>query len=60
MSTQTDEWKPPAPAVPAIIAAPSPKPGLYRVGSTNHQFQFIPPPPSAPPTRRRKRRRLVA
>lgn len=48
MSIQTDEWKPPAPPVPvisSIIPSPSPKPGLYRVGSTSsHQFQFVPPP----------------
>lgn len=44
ISVQTDEWKPPAPVLPPAVA-PSPKPiGLYRVGSTSHQFQFIPPP----------------
>ncbi|KAF8815724.1 hypothetical protein BYT27DRAFT_7079180 [Phlegmacium glaucopus] len=64
MSIQTDEWKPPAPVpapapavIPAVIpAAPvqslksviAPAPGLYRVGSTGHQFQFVaPPPPSS-------------
>ncbi|KAF9480593.1 hypothetical protein BDN70DRAFT_805008 [Pholiota conissans] len=50
MSIQTDEWKPPAPIVPVTIPSPSPKPALYRVGSTtNHQFQFIPPPTAPPP-----------
>ncbi|KAK0192709.1 hypothetical protein F5146DRAFT_1041154 [Armillaria mellea] len=38
MSIQTDEWKPPPPT-PTVPAAPS----LYRVGSTNQQFQFIAP-----------------
>lgn len=55
MSIQTDEWKPPAPVVPVVApiptSAPVPKPvtgpGLYRVGSASHQFQFIPPPPSS-------------
>jgi hypothetical protein len=54
MSIQTDEWKPPAPVpVPAVIpAAPvqsvkPASPGLYRVGSTSHQFQFVSPPPSS-------------
>ena len=52
ISIQTDEWKPPAPVpVPAVIpAAPvqsvkPASPGLYRVGSTSHQFQFVSPPP---------------
>ncbi|KAH9478703.1 Anucleate primary sterigmata protein A [Psilocybe cubensis] len=53
MSIQTDEWKPPTPppAAPVPVAAPTPaappsKPaGLFRVGSSSHQFQFIPPPP---------------
>ncbi|KAF8155589.1 hypothetical protein B0H34DRAFT_783418 [Crassisporium funariophilum] len=46
MSIQTDEWEPPAPAVPAQESKPvvPTSPGLYRVGSANHQFQFIPPP----------------
>ncbi|KAK0452337.1 hypothetical protein EV421DRAFT_1967490 [Armillaria borealis] len=38
MSIQTDEWKPPPPT-PTVPVAPL----LYRVGSTNQQFQFIPP-----------------
>jgi len=59
ISIQTDEWKPPtslpAPASAVIPAAPvqslnsvvGPAPGLYRVGSMGHQFQFVPPPPSS-------------
>ncbi|TDL16694.1 hypothetical protein BD410DRAFT_844207 [Rickenella mellea] len=50
---QTDEWMPPAPA-PAVPTPPSPTHqkgfGLYRVGSSGQQFQFISPPPSAPAT----------
>ena len=54
-STQTDEWTPPAPpaSVPVPTTAPAspgasatPGFGLYRVGSSSHQFQFV--PPSAP------------
>ncbi|KAF9467802.1 hypothetical protein BDZ94DRAFT_1294718 [Collybia nuda] len=52
ISIQTDEWSPPPPPAPVVAPAPAPTPvpvpaptpGLYRVGSTNQQFQFIPPP----------------
>jgi len=44
MSTQTEEWKPPVPVVPiAPLPKPIASPTLIRVGSGNHQFQFIPP-----------------
>jgi hypothetical protein len=47
MSIQTDEWTPPAPT----LAPPSPGAfGLYRVGSTGQQFQFISPPAAAGPS----------
>ncbi|RDB29713.1 Nuclear migration protein NUM1, partial [Hypsizygus marmoreus] len=51
MSIQTDDWKPPPPpmVVPVPMSATAPPtpgstPGLYRVGSANQQFQFVPPP----------------
>ena len=54
MSIQTEEWKPPVPAIiPASPVQPqkpvvAPAQGLYRVGSASHQFQFVaPPPPSS-------------
>ena len=44
ISIQTDEWTPPAaPSSPGGF-------GLYKVGSTGQQFQFISPPPSTGPT----------
>ena len=60
ISIQTDAWTPPAPVpVPALAVVPvvpvqstkpvvAPAPGLYRVGSTGHQFQFVSPPPPSP------------
>ena len=48
ISVQTDEWKPPSLTLTstAIPVAPvvAPVSGLYRVGSTSPQFQFVSPP----------------
>lgn len=50
ISIQTDEWTPPPPPTPAptALSVPSsPSFGLYRVGSSGQQFQFVAPPTPA-------------